>query len=221
MIRKKVPIPRRGRIPRSATDRSTGGFSLLEIMITLPILAICSLALVSVTVFASRLSRIVCNQVAAKNIAQSYFERMAIDDFSHVTSANYPSVTLTSSPPLYLDHVRKSKCTVDILITGYGTANSGSANSLVDNTANWTPNEWVGNMLLLTHGTGRGQRARIIGNTVNTLTVDTALNPPPASDTQYAINGGKTVRITTRWSYLGKEYRARIESLVIDWGPRR
>jgi len=190
-------------------------------MITLPILAICALALVSVTVFASRLSRIVCNQIAAKNIAQSYFERMAIDDWAHVTSANYPSVTLTTSPPLYLDNVRKSKCAVDIVITGSGTADSGSASSLVDNDAGWTPDEWRGNALLLIHGTGHGQRAQITGNTVNTLMVDTALNPAPASNTQYAINGGKTVRITTRWTYLGKEYRAKIESLVIDWGPRR
>jgi prepilin-type N-terminal cleavage/methylation domain-containing protein len=199
----------------------TRGFSLLEIVIALPILAIVSLALVSATIFASRVSRIVCNQVAAKNIAQSYFERMAIDDFAHVTPQNYPSVTITTSPPLYLDSVRNSRCAVDIVITGYGTAESGSANTLVDNDAQWTPNEWVGNTVLLVSGAGRGQRARIVSNSVHTLVLDTNLNPEPSGGTGYMINGGKTVRITTRWAYLGKQYQEKIESLVIDWGPRR
>jgi len=45
-------------------------------------------------------SRVVSNEIAAKNIAQSYFERMAIDDFSQVTPANYPLVTLASTQPL-------------------------------------------------------------------------------------------------------------------------
>ena len=208
-------------VANSQLRKSRSGFSLLEITIALPILAIASMALVSVTVFASRLSRIVSNQIAAKNIAQSYFERMAIDDFADVTPANYPSVTLTSSPSLYLDYLRGSKCAVDIVITGYGTATAATANTLTDASAHWTANEWVGNILFLLHGTGRGQRATITANSANTLTVDTAMNPLPSTDTQYAINGGKTVRITTRWSYLGKDYRAKIESLVVDWGPRR
>ncbi|MCX8037386.1 MAG: prepilin-type N-terminal cleavage/methylation domain-containing protein [Candidatus Sumerlaeia bacterium] len=201
--------------------RTRSGFSLLEILIALPILALVSMALVSGTVFASRLSRIVCNQVAAKNIAQSYFERMAIDDFDDVTPANYPSVTLATSPPLYLDSVRRTRCTVDIVITGYGRAESGSASSITDTDASWTPNEWTGNTVLLIGGRGRGQRAQITGNSNNTLNLNAKLNPTPDATTWYAINGGKTVRITTRWSYLGKEYRARIESLVINWGPRR
>ena len=198
-----------------------GGFSLLEIATALPILAFVSLAVVSAIVFASRASRIVANQIAAKNIAQSFFERMAIDEFTSVTLANYPSITLNSSPPLYLDFVRGSKCAVDIVITGYGYADSGTATTLVDNDAAWQPNEWVGNTVFLVHGQGRGQRRRIINNTAHTLVLDSDLSPPPASNTYYLINGGKTVRITTRWRYLGKDYRARIESLVIDWGPRR
>ncbi len=201
--------------------RKQSGFSLLEIMIALPILALVSMALVSGTIFASRLSRIVCNQIAAKNIAQSYFEKMAIDDFEDVTAANYPSVTLASSPPLYLDSVRNTRCAVDIVITGYGRAESGTASSLTDTDASWETNEWTGNTVLLIGGRGRGQRAQITGNNNNTLTLNATLNPVPDATTWYAINGGKTVRITTRWSYLGKEYRARIESLVINWGPRR
>jgi len=200
---------------------SEPGFSLLEILIALPILAIVSLALVSVVTFASRISRIVSNQVAAKNVAQSYFERMAIDDFSRVTKDNYPSVTLDSSPVLYLDHVRKTRCSVDIEITGYGTADAGSANSLVDTDAGWKANEWTGNVLFLLSGQGYGQRGTIKSNTANTLTVDGALNPAPTSGTKYAINGGKTVRVETNWKYLGKSYREKIESLVVDWGPRR
>jgi len=197
------------------------GFYLLEILIAFPILAFVSFALVGVTIYASQVSRIVANEIAAKNIAQSYFERMAIDDFENVTPENYPSVTMATSPPLYLDSVRKTRCTVDIVITGYGTAEGGSPNSLTDNDADWEPGEWVGNTLLLVGGTGRGQRAQIIANTEHTLTVSGVFSPAPASDTEYMINGGKTVRITTRWRYRNKVYTATIQSLVIDWGPRR
>jgi hypothetical protein len=193
----------------------------LEVMIALPILAFVSMAMVAAMIYASRLSRITSNQMAAKNIAQSYFERMAIDDYEDVTPQNYPSVTAATSPPLYLDGVRGTRCYVDIVVTGYGEAEAGSANALTDNEANWRPNEWVGDTLFLVGGRGRGQKARIVGNTANTVTVDGALNPVPIAGTQYEINGGKTVRITTRWKYLEKNYTATIESLVINWGPRR
>jgi len=203
---------------RRAANR---GFSLMEIVIVMPMLAIISLALISVVTFASRLSRIVSNQIVAKNIAQSYFERMAIDNFADVTPANYPSATLVSSPPLYLDSVRRSRCSVDIRITGYGTATGGSANTLVHAGADWAPNEWAGDTLLVIGGTGRGQRAQIVSNTADTVALAATLSPTPTSGTCYAINGGKTVQIQTHWRYLNKSYDAKIESLVIDWGPRR
>jgi hypothetical protein len=74
---------------------------------------------------------------------------------------------------------------------------------------------------LLFDGPGRGQRSTIVSNTRNTLAVNPAFSTSPTSGTTYMINGGKTVRIATRWKYLGKDYQARIESLIIDWGPRR
>lgn len=205
----------------SAYFRRTGGFSLLEIMIALPILALVSLAVVSAVIFSSRLSHIVCNKVAAKNIAQSYFERMAIDDFEDVTPENYPSVSVASTTPIYLDHVVGIKCAVDIEITGYGTAESGSGNSLTDSDASWETNEWTGNTLFLVSGKGSGQLAKITANTADTLTLEGTLDPAPDATTEYMINGGKTVRIKTLWRYMDKPYTETIESLVIDWGPRR
>jgi prepilin-type N-terminal cleavage/methylation domain-containing protein len=210
-----------GQTRRARTRRAAPGFSLLEILIALPILAILSLAVASSVLFASRLSRVVSNQIAAKNVAQGFLERMAIDDFENVTPDNYPSITTATSPPLFLDSVRKSRCEVDIRITGYGTAEGGAANTLVDNDASWASDEWKDDWLLLVGGAGRGQRAKINSNTGNTLTIDGTLSTAPSSGTEYLINGGKTVQISTIWTYRGKEYGTRVESLVIDWQPRR
>jgi type II secretory pathway pseudopilin PulG len=197
------------------------GFSLTEVLIALPILAFVALAFVTSMIYASRVSRITTNQIVAKNIAQSYFERMAIDDYGDVTPANYPSVTMETSPPLYLDRIRGTRCTVNIEISGYGTAENGGSNSLTDNNATWRVNQWAGNTLLITGGRGRGHRTSIVSNTATTLNLADSLDPAPGAGSEFIINGGKTVRITTQWAYLGKTYAAGIESLVIDWGPRR
>ena len=197
------------------------GFSLLEVLIALPILAMACLAVISAIIFANRMTHIAGFHLAAKDVAQSYFERMAIDEFQDVTPENYPSVTQASTNPVYLDHVRGTKCAVNIEITGYGTAESGSANSVTDMDAPWKANEWAGDTLFLVDGAGRGQLAKIIANSAYTLTLQEPLDPPPDSTTQYLINGGKTVRITTSWRFMGKLSQETIESLIIDWGPRR
>jgi hypothetical protein len=55
-----------------------------------------------------------------------------------------------------------------------GTGASGTAGSnilTVNPNPNWTPNQWLGNIVVVTGGTGAGQTGRITSNGANTLTV--------------------------------------------------
>ena len=77
----------------------TRGFSLIEVMIAIAILAIMIFSMISSMVFSARATRFNTNSIAAKNVAQGYFERMAIDTFANVGSAQYPDVDYDSNPP--------------------------------------------------------------------------------------------------------------------------
>jgi len=71
-----------------------------------------------------------------------------------------------------------------------GTATSGAATSLTDTGQTWTVNEYVGDYLVITAGTGSGQVRRITSNTANALTVATwTVNPAIAST--YTIYQGR------------------------------
>lgn len=69
-----------------------------------------------------------------------------------------------------------------------GIASSGSTTTLVDSSANWTPNEWAGYELFIFSGTGRGQEVEIISNTATTLTFG-AISTAPDATSRYEIIG--------------------------------
>jgi len=52
-----------------------------------------------------------------------------------------------------------------------GTATSGAANTITDSGATWNTNELIGNMIILTSGTGSGQQKIIKSNTATAITV--------------------------------------------------
>jgi len=71
-----------------------------------------------------------------------------------------------------------------------GTASSGAGTSLTDSTQAWTVNEYVGDFLAITGGTGENQVRRITSNTATALTVATwTVNPDNTST--YAIYEGR------------------------------
>lgn len=69
-----------------------------------------------------------------------------------------------------------------------GTATGGSTTTLVDTSANWTKDEWVGYELFIFSGTGRGQEVEIISNTDTTLTFS-AISTAPDATSRYEILG--------------------------------
>ena len=58
--------------------------------------------------------------------------------------------------------------------------------------------------------------ATVAFNTPNTLHLEEALTYAPHQSTRYMINNGKTVEVTTSWTYRGREYRQTVESLVVN-----
>jgi hypothetical protein len=71
-----------------------------------------------------------------------------------------------------------------------GTATSGAATSLTDTGKTWTVNDYVGDFLVITAGTGSGQVRRITSNTATALTVATWTSNP-STDSTYTIYEGR------------------------------
>ena len=193
------------------------GFTLVEILVAGVILALFTVTMVGMIAFSSKATRLNTNSVTAKNIAQGYFERMAIDTFANVNSANYPSVTSSSNPPVYLDQAMDIRCAVAIDFKGFGTASGGGNSSLSDSSQSWEVNEWANDSLFIVGGKGAGQTLTIISNTADTITVNSNWVENPDATSKYMINNGKTVEITTTWQYQGQSYSRTIESLVVNY----
>ena len=210
----------RGSLPAGASGLKTPhsiGFTLVEVMVASLMLALLSVAMFTGSTFASRMARINSNAIAAKNVAQGYFERMAIDNFANIGPTQYPDINYDSVPPVWLDRAMDIRCRIQFSFKGFGTLTNASANSLTDSNSIWETDEWAGDMVYLISGAGAGQFAQINTNTPSTLQLATALAVAPLAGAKYMINNGKTVEITTTWRYLGKEYSQTIESLVNNY----
>lgn len=202
-------------------------FTLTEVMVAMLVFAILAIAMTTTAMFSLRITRLNTNSIAAKNIAQGFFERMAIDEFANVnppanavfapTNGGYADIADDAADPVWLDEALGIPCAVDFEFKGYGRATAGTGNSLTDATAEWETDEWAGDVLYIVDGRGAGQFATITSNTGDTLTLAGNLAFSPDNSTRYMINNGKTVEITTRWTYLGREYSQTIESLVVNY----
>ncbi len=193
------------------------GFSLLEVVISITLLVLISVSIITSLMYSYRITRINTNAIAAKNIAQGFFEKMAIDTFANVGTVHYPNINYDNDPPVWLDEAMNMSCRVEFAFKGFGTTEAGSLTSLVDNDTNWETNEWAGDTVYLVAGKGISSFAPIISNSVHTLHLGDTLAVAPDTTTKYMINNGKTVEITTTWEYCGKSYSQTIESLTVNY----
>lgn len=223
-----------------ATARSRRGVTLIEIVISMVLLTLLAVTIISSVIFTSRGARLNTNAIAAKNIAQGYFERMAGDEFSNVcppddgavyepnvegpggpddrvASAGYIDIPVDADDPVWLDRALEIPCAVTFEFKGFGIATGGTTGALTDSRAEWEADEWAGDTLYLVDGSGAGQFADIASNTDDTLTLDGAFSVAPDTTTRYMINNGKTVEITTTWFYQGEAFTQTIESLIINY----
>ncbi len=216
------------------------GVTLVEIVVSMLILTLLAVTVISSVIYTSRGARLNTNAIAAKNIAQGYFERMAGDEFSNVTppadgtvfepnipdptnpnervaSDGYADIPLDDPNPIWLDRAMGIPCAVSFEFKGFGNATGGGATSLTDTNASWEIDEWVGDTLYLVDGTGAGQFGQIASNTATQMTLATAFSVDPDATTKYMVNNGKTVEVTTTWFYQGEPFTQTIESLIINY----
>lgn len=204
------------------TRTRTRGLSLVEVVISAFILAFISISIISAIGYSSRATRINSNALAAKSIAQSYIEKMAVDSFTSVSAQNYPDISETDDT-VWLDQGLGIRCGVSFRFKGFGRIDDGcSANQVIARLepwhASWKENEWAGDTLYLVEGKGMGQFATIQSNTADQLTLSKNLLIIPDSTTRYMINSGKTVEITTTWHYRNrKAHTQKIESLIVNY----
>jgi len=201
----------------SRLAKSRYGLSLLEVIISITLLVLISVSIITSLMFSYRITRVNTNAIAAKNIAQGFFEKMAIDTFANVGPQHYPNIDYDNVPPVWLDEAIGIPCRADFAFKGFGTAEGGSLTSFIDNDAGWETNEWAGDTLYLVVGKGLGHFAPIISNSASTLHIGDTLAVSPDTTTKYMINNGKTVEITTTWEYCGKSYAQTIESLIVNY----
>ena len=64
--------------------RKRQAFTLVEVVIAIAILAMICVSVIASIIYSAKETQINTNAITAKNVAQGYFERMAVDTFSNV-----------------------------------------------------------------------------------------------------------------------------------------
>jgi len=106
------------------------------------------------------------------------------------------------------------------VISESNTATGGSTTTLIRTGASWTVNQWRGQYLWTTGGTGAGQMARITANDATTLTLEsnllpgTALSVALASGTTYQIGIINRGQILPRQLYVQSSAVCLVEVIV-------
>lgn len=77
-----------------------------------------------------------------------------------------------------------------------GTATAGAASSLTDSTKAWGINDFAGQTIEITAGTGAGQKRTINSNTATVITVGTAWGTNPDNTSVYKIASGNFIDIS-------------------------
>ncbi|MBS7790305.1 hypothetical protein KTR66_09875 [Roseococcus sp. SDR] len=125
-------------------------------------------------------------------------------------------VAVTARRPILSSRVRPLGA-----INSSGTATGGGTNSLSNSGAGWTTNQWRGQYVFTTGGTGAGQIARITGNSSTTLTVDNPLtlsaspfSPAPAAGTTYQIGLVNRGNLNPRQLVISADAAAYVELIL-------
>jgi len=102
----------------------------------------------------------------------TYFEWYPLDDF-------------TSHNPDLAHIVNKGKQPAE---DDLGVVSKSTLTTLTDKTKKWKPNTYIDFPLWISRGTGEGQVRKIVSNTHNMLTLDSAFDIKPDKTSQYVIS---------------------------------
>jgi hypothetical protein len=110
-------------------------------------------------------------------------------DRAELASGNIRHMMIGSYSDGGLGHIWPAPASDSTLPRVFGLATSGTTTTLVDSTASWTTNEWVGCWVGILAGTSNGSVPTIISNTATTLTF-AAIGTAPDNTSRYGIFGG-------------------------------
>lgn len=209
-------------------------FSLIEIMVSMVIFAVATVAFVSALIYGGRTSYLAAQEVAAANFAMTLIEQMRIrcTNLNDYDALGDPNATQANSfignhtTPIVPGDPSASVFTANVRFKGFGMVSS-STNSAMTATIptgfpDWIVDEFVGGTVMIKEGRGSGQIARITANTANTLSINRNLTGAGSSGWQsnpdntsyFEINGGKTVEINVSWSFKEKTYTRSFRTLL-------
>jgi prepilin-type N-terminal cleavage/methylation domain-containing protein len=194
------------------------GFTLVEVVIAMVIVAVTSIGFVASVIFSSRQSATNTDHLYAIQLAAKYGAMVRASNFTRLgdttTSAGAYERQFLSPLTTHVDDQYPNSTTaftVRVLFSGWGTVRSATPNTLTANLPAgqqpWGAGEWVGHYVVIAKGTGRTQVMRITANTGGTLTVTSDLTgatagnwtQTPDTTSQFYINNGKTARIAVSW----------------------
>ncbi len=99
---------------------------------------------------------------------------------------NSPWTTNPIAGSLYSIYTINVSCHSNTQVTGTAVL-PFTPTTLHDSGKSWGVNQWSGNLLVITAGTGNGQSRQIASNTADMLTVNTAWTTTPDATSQYAV----------------------------------
>ncbi len=192
------------------------GFTLVEMMIAVTLLAVLAFATVASLQQAARVTRLNSQTLTALQLAHSEYERLLRVNFADLGPEAFPDHAPEDDPPLWIDEAQGIRASLSYDFSGYGELENSSRQQLTDARAGWEHNIWQGATVFLVEGEGAGQMGRIASNTPNTLHLETPLAFAPRKGTRYMIDHGKTVTLTLRWQDRGRPYEQKLRALVVN-----
>lgn len=213
--------------------RRNRALTLVEIMIALLLATFISLGFMGSVVFMLRQNAANKQHFMGVQTANYYqallwavdFDIIGDDDGSNQFEASETSPLIVKSDDQYDQYAINYRVWFEH--EGWGRVTSSTGTSITvdlpDNQDPWVVDQWKDNFVTIYDPAGdNGRIALIVGNNANTLTTttdlsgaisDQAFSNPPAADSVFFINNGKTVNITVQWGD-GQDYKTIQRSLL-------
>lgn len=133
--------------------------------------------------------------VNATEIIEPKYDRVYLANVAELLgeSANINLLYKTADSPIGVsstDPITASAAVISFVTNDTadtGTATASDETTLTQNGKTWTTDEHQNQMVVITGGTGAGQRRRIASNTADALTVSVAWTVNPSTDSTYKI----------------------------------
>lgn len=200
------------------------GFTLIETVISVALLAVASVAFCAGLIYSSRTARAAKTDVFAISVINRMIEDLRSSNYDRLggntgTEARFLSpMTFTMNPDAPQDQT--VVFTANVRFFGFGTVHSATASTLratfpsSDAWPAWRNNMFAGRYVMITSGSGRGQIAYIQSNNSNTLTIRRALDgtgnqgwiQSPAAGATFVIDNGKMAEITVTWRQYNRNF---------------